>query len=324
MGPATRRAPVIRREFLTFKGLPSTAGLFFSTHDVTWRPSGVASMIELQYEVPDEGLMPFVSSFYHFNYAGNALNELERADRAQFRFMLYGRGHYRFSGGHERPAEAVTIIAPTTAPFESRSNEPLAIFGWGMTPAGWAALMGSMADKWVDEAFDARLIFGDAIMDLRQRLIAATDSKAQFRIAQSAAAEIFAKSDRAPFEFTQIVDQWLLDSAEHDMATLQEATGLAARQLERITKRYYGMPPKKLARKYRALLAAHRLATGDSLDDTDLGLAFYDQSHLIREIKQFTGLTPTQLKSGQAQLTAATMRERGKLAGKVSPLVSES
>jgi AraC-like DNA-binding protein len=281
-------------------------------------------MIELQYEAPEQRLTPFVSSFYRFDYTGDALNELERADRAQFRFMLHGQGHYRFSAGYERPARPVTIIGPTSAPFESLSREPLTIIGWGMTAAGWAALMGSAAGKWVDEAFDARHIFGDAIMALRQQLIDAADTKSQFRIAQSAAAEIFAESDRAPFEFTQIVDQWLLASAEHDIAMLQEATGLAARQLERITKRYYGMPPRKLARKYRALLAAHRLAAGDSLDDTELGLAFYDQSHLIREIKQFTGLTPTQLKSGQARLTAATMRERGKLAGKVSPLVSES
>lgn len=281
-------------------------------------------MIELQYEAPNEGLVPFVSSFYRFDYEGTALNELERADRAQFRFMLRGRGHYHFAAGHERPTWPVTIIGPTTAPVESTSSEPLTIFGWGMTPAGWASLMGSEAEKWIDEAFDARRIFGDAVMDLRQQLVEASDAKAQFGIAQAAAAGIFAKSDRAPFEFTTIVDQWLLADVEHDIDALERATGLATRQLERTTKRHYGMPPKKLARKYRALLAAHKLAAGDSLDDTELGLAFYDQSHLIREVKQFTGLTPTQLKSGQSQLTAATMRERGKLSGKVSRLVSES
>jgi AraC-like DNA-binding protein len=309
---------------LTFEGLPATAGLFFLDHRDTLHGNGVANMIELQYEAPNEELTPFVSSFYRFDYKGHDLNEIERADRAQFRFMLNGKGHYRFAAGHERPTRPVTIIGPTTAPFESVSNEPLTIFGWGMTPAGWASLMGSAADKWVDEAFDARRVFGDAVMAVRQELASAEDIKAQFAIAQAAASEIFAKSDQAPFQFTQIVDQWLLADSDHEIAALEAATGLATRQLERTTKRYYGMPPKKLARKYRALLAAHKLAAGDSLDYTELGLSFYDQSHLIREIKQFTGLTPTQLKSGQSQLTAATMRERGKLAGKVSPLVSES
>jgi hypothetical protein len=86
-----------------------------------------------------------------------------------------------------------------------------------------------------------------------------------------------------------------------------------------MTKRYYGMPPKKLARKYRALRAASRIAHGDSLDDTELGLAFYDQSHLTREIKQFTGLTPGQLRAGKSELTQATMMGRSALGGKVSP-----
>jgi AraC-like DNA-binding protein len=281
-------------------------------------------MIALQYEAPDERLAAFVSSFYRFDYEGNALRELERADRAQFRIQLRGCGCYHFHAGHERPTFPITIIGPTSAPVEAIASEPQTILGWGMTPAGWAALMGKDAANWTDEAFDARTIFGDALMELRIQLAATDDAKAQFALMQAAAFKIFAKSDRAPFEFTAIVDRWLLTDMEHDIEALGAATGLSPRQLERMTTRYYGMPPKKLARKYRALRAAHKLAAGDSLDDTELGLAFYDQSHLIREVKQFTGLTPTQLKSGQFELTSTTMRERGKLSGKVSPLVSES
>lgn len=281
-------------------------------------------MIALQYEAPDRRSEAFVSSFYRFDYEGDALRELERADRAQFRIQLRGQGRYLFSAGHERPTFPITIVGPTTAPVEAIASEPQTILGWGMTPAGWVALMGKEASKWADEAFDARQIFGDAVMALRDQLAATEDAKNQFAIMQAVAIEIFAKSDSAPFEFTAIVDQWLLTNLEHDMEALGAATGLSPRQLERTTTRFYGMPPKKLARKYRALRAAHKLASGDSLDDTELGFAFYDQSHLIREVKQFTGLTPTQLKSGEFELTSATMRGRRKLGPKVSPLISES
>jgi AraC-like DNA-binding protein len=281
-------------------------------------------MMNLQYQAPDGQLAPFVSSFYRFDYEGEPRSEVERADRAQFRVQLRGLTRYHFNAGHDRISFPITIIGPTTAPVESMADGPQTVVGWGMTPAGWAALMGKEAGKWADEAFDARRVFGDALLDLRQRLADAADVEAQFAIMQSAAAEIFAKSDKAPFEFTAMVDQWLLAGSEHDVDTLIALSGLSPRQLERTTSRYYGMPPKKLARKYRALRAARKLASGDSLDDTELGLSFYDQSHLIREVKQFTGLTPSQLKSGQSELTTATMRERGKLVGKVSPLISDS
>lgn len=281
-------------------------------------------MINLQYEAPRETLLPFVSSFYYFDYNGPPKKELERADRAQFRILLRGSGRYHFIDGTDCPTYPVTLVGPTTAPMQTSSDGPTTVFGWGMTPAGWSALMGKAAGDWVDKAFDAADIFGDSLDTLRRNLLDAPDVQSQFAIGQAAAAEIFATSDTAPFEFTSIVDRWLLDDVDHDLEALVTATGMSVRHLERMTKRYYGMPPKKLARKYRAVRAAHKLAVGDSLDDTELGLSFYDQSHLIREIKQFTGLTPGELKAGSSELTAATIRERGKLGDSVSPLISES
>ena len=193
-----------------------------------------------------------------------------------------------------------------------------------MLPEGWVALMGKEAAEFVDCAIDAREIFGDAIMVLRHQLIQAGDFPAQRIIGKSFAKDIYSHGVTTAFEFTTKVDNWLLEHIDPDVDDLVRITGLSRRQLERITKRYYGMPPKRLARKYRALRAAQALARGDSLDDTDLGLAFYDQSHLIRELKAFTGLTPTQLKSGQSELTQVTMDGRRSLGGKVSMLISES
>lgn len=281
-------------------------------------------MIEVQYEAPDRRLAALISSFYRLDYRGDDFCELERADRAQFRFQLDGQGEYHFAGGSIFPTYPVTIIGPTTAPVTATAQTSLSIFGWGMNPAGWAALMGSEAANHIDRAFDARLIFGDWIMHVRDELIAARDFAEQIELGCIAAETIFRFKKSAPFEFTAKVDNWLASATDPDVEILAASTGLSQRQLERMTNRYYGMPPKKLARKYRALRAAQLLAHGDSLDDAGLGMAFYDQSHLIREVKQFTGLTPSQLREGQSELTRATMDGRRSLGGKVSPLISES
>jgi AraC-like DNA-binding protein len=281
-------------------------------------------MLNVQYEAPDEKLAPLVSTFYRLDYEGDGFSEIERADRAQFRFHLHGDGEYHLASGHIVPGYPVTIIGPTTAPVTAIAKGDMKIFGWGMSPAGWAALMGKNGEFHVDNAFDARDIFGVAIMDVFERLLSAADYSVQLQIGKQAATDIYAHSDAPPFEFTTIIDDWLLSNTDPDIDVLVQLTGLSPRQLERTTKRYYGMPPKKLARKYRALRAAQGLAHGDSLDDMGLGLAFYDQSHLIREIKAFTGLTPSQLKSGQSALTQATMDGRRSLGGKVSGLISDS
>lgn len=281
-------------------------------------------MIDLVYEAPGERLAKLVSSFYRLDYSGDNFSELERADRAQFRFELRGNGSYHFSDGSITSSFPVTIIGPTTAPVVSKSSCPLTIFGWGMTTAGWVALMGSNAASHIDKAIDARDIFGDWIMDIRDQLIAAADFAEQVEIGCLAAENIFRHKSTAPFDFTTMVDNWLISDSDPSVEILSAQSGLSQRQLERMTKRYYGSPPKKLARKYRALRAAQLLAHGDSLDETGLALAFYDQSHLIREVKQFTGLTPSQLRNGKHTLTRATMTGRRALGGKVSPLVSDS
>lgn len=281
-------------------------------------------MIEVLYEAPGERMATLISSFYRFDYKGDNFSELERADRAQIRFQLQGNGEYHFATGAVAPTYPVTVIGPTTAPMTARSQCPLSVFGWGMNSAGWAALMGNEAPDWFDRAFDARRIFGDWIMQVRDELIAAKDFADQIELGCIAAEDIFRFKSSAPFEFTNKVDSWLTADNDPDVEALASATGLSQRQLERMTNRHYGMPPKKLARKYRALRAAQVLAHGDSLDDTGLGLAFYDQSHLIREVKQFTGLTPRQLRDGRSELTRATMEGRRSLGGKVNPLISES
>lgn len=281
-------------------------------------------MINVQYEAPDRRLAKLVSSFYRFDYEGSDFSELERADRAQFRFQLRGSGSYKFADGETAPTFPVTILGPTTGPVLASADCSLTAFGWGMTPAGWSALMGEEASAYVDRAFDARQVFGDWIMQVRDQLLTGAEFSEQIEIGCLAAEDIFRFKNTAPFEFTSKVDNWLSDQVDHDVESLAQTTNLSQRQLERMTKRHYGMPPKKLARKYRALRAAQALAHGDSLDDTGLALAFYDQSHLIREVKQFTGLTPTQLRAGQSELTEATMKGRRSLGTKVSTLISDS
>lgn len=281
-------------------------------------------MISLQYEAAKADISPFISSFYHFEYEGQPTVELERADRPQMRFYLEGQGETRFGNGTRMPTFPVTIFGPTTAPMTTSIPSHAIVFGWGITPIGWDALMGTRASEYIDLAVDARKILGESVLDLLESLKRAENVEERFKIAQAAAGEIHFNCKQSAFDFTIRVDEWLNSCADPHVEKLSEMTGLSCRQLARTTRHYYGMPPKKLARKYRALRVANLIANGIPHDDSELSLAFYDQSHMIREVKRFTGLTPRQLRSGQSILTDATMKGRHNLAGQVAPLISES
>ena len=92
--------------------------------------------------------------------------------------------------------------------------------------------------------------------------------------------------------FVSQVNTWLASAAAPDINDLVALTGLSLRQVQRGCNRYFGSPPKELARKYRALRAAVAMTHGDPDLDDLLVEGFYDQSHVIREIKHFTGMTP--------------------------------
>jgi AraC-like DNA-binding protein len=71
--------------------------------------------------------------------------------------------------------------------------------------------------------------------------------------------------------------------------------GITQRQLERIIRRDFGMPPKQVLRRARALDMASQLrGVGDRAEAEEISLRYYDQSHLIREFTELFGMSPRQ------------------------------
>ena len=288
-------------------------------------PMGVdgSAPFELHYFPPDPDLAEMVSSFYFARVNMPRFDEYERADRPQFRFVTAADGEYIFADAHHAPVCRANIVGPTSGRLRAISNRPTQMFGFGMLPAGWAALMGDDADKLTDRAMNAADLFGPWIDEVAATLEKAATVEDKLVIGNNFAREVLKRDEPAPMWFIRTVDGWLTASASPQVPELVGATGMSIRSVERMTKHYYGLSPRMLARKYRAVRAASALARGEGLDAAQLGDAFYDQSHLIREIKRFAGATPGQL-GKPTSYTEATTKGRKQLAGKVSPLVSET
>ena len=278
---------------------------------------------ELHYFAPDPDLADMVSSFYFARINMPRFDEYERADRPQFRFVTSADGEYIFADGHHAPVCAAIVIGPTSGRVRAISNSPTQLFGFGLLPAGWAALIGAASDKLTDRAIDAADLFGPWITEVSVALKEAMSVEEKLVIGNNFAREILTRGETAPLWFIRTVDGWLTDSASPQVADLVDATGMSIRSVERMTKHYYGLSPRMLARKYRAVRAASALARGVDLESAELGDAFYDQSHLIREIKRFAGATPGQL-ANPTRYTEATVKGRKQMEGKVSRLVSDT
>lgn len=283
------------------------------------------SDIQLDYRVPAIDLQPYVTLFYHFRANLVLFEDVERADHAQLRFRLSGgEADYTFPDGSTQSCAPNHIVGPTCGAIRTRAAGPLEVIGMGLQPAGWAALLGIDASALLNRALDGEPLLGRGMALAADAMRAAPCTDSKVAIAEAFVRDAIAGADTRAALFAREIDGWLADSASPEIDDLVAATGLSRRQVERRCNALYGAPPKMLARKYRALRAAVALASGQATLDTLIGDGFYDQSHLIREMKQFTGLTPRQMRTEPTALATLTISARRALGGQVHRIISET
>lgn len=280
--------------------------------------------IQLDYAVPNPALADYVTLFYWFRADVPTFEDVERADHAQLRFRLTpGGAEYRFADGEIQTVADAHIVGPTTGAFHVKATGPVEVFGAGITPAGWAALVGTDASAVINRALNVADLFGATGAEyIIERLRAAPDLAAKTACCEELMLKALGGDQPRTLEFVHIVDAWLSTGVSPQIDTLVAATGLSRRQVERKCRALYGAPPKLLSRKYRALRAAVALVADHVSFDEAIDRGFYDQSHMIREIKQFTGMTPGQMRDEPGILAQLTIAHRYALAGKVHPLIS--
>ena len=251
------------------------------------------SNLKMDFRQPRAELADHFSFFYHFQQDDDRFEAVDRADYAQFRFILRGRNaRYRFVDGTEQAMPDIYILGPTTGCSNLSCDGAAEAIGVGLMPHGWAALVPMDASAAANRLFDAKDLFGTVVTEVYQKLRDTPDFDARVKILEEMLVTLMTRRKPGYQAFVSQVNAWLAGAAAPDVNDLIALTGLSLRQVQRGCKRYFGSPPKVLARKYRALRTAVAMTHGDPELDALLADGFYDQSHAIREIKHFTGMTP--------------------------------
>ncbi len=247
----------------------------------------------IDYRQPRAALADHVSFFYHFRHDGDGFSAVNRAEFAQLRFILSGDdGLCRFVDGTVQAIPAICVQGPTTGNTQISGSGRIDVIGMGLMPEGWAALVPMDASAAANRLFDAVDLLGPKVLAARDALIVARDLDARAAILDTMLAQLMAQTAGDFHGFVHQVNAWLADGVAPQIDDLLMRTGLTLGQVERRCKRYFGSPPKLLARKYRALRTAIAITHKDAELDDILAEGYFDQSHLIREMKHFTGMTP--------------------------------
>ncbi len=275
------------------------------------RQQGLRVLVTIRYFAPAPELRGLVSSYYFCETQLGVLTDRLRAELGQIRFILAGSLRCTYDDGRGIECPPCLLTGPTGGPVTTEARGPLAMFGAGLMPCGWTTLIGADADELADAIVDLPGVVGPSADTAYQALGNARTDAERVAAADRFFLGLLSVAHPVPLWFTRLADEWLIATPNPDVDVLVAASGMSSRQVERWTRRHYGASPKLLSRKYRALQAAVRLGNGDA--DTwaeAAGDSFYDQSHFIREFKQFIGVTPTAFIAGAAPVSRLTIARR--------------
>lgn len=257
---------------------------------------------ELDYLPVPIQLSPYITTLYHYRCDDEIIRDIQPAAIGHLAIFPRGSGHMLFQDGRIDPSNAVNLLTPFSyaAPFDVRG--PFHAIGAVLSPLGWAALTGLDAGEHGNRLYRASDWLGEEIEDLGQSLCEAY--RAGEKTGPECGEELcgYISENLGPVKsrhakLIETTNRWLGGDLDPSLEELYAELSYSERQAQRLVERYFGLPPQALARKYRALRAAGFLSLPSLAPEFEskLGEAFYDQSHMIREIRLFAGRTPSRL-----------------------------
>lgn len=267
-----------------------------------------AKMQVLHFVLPPE-LEPYLTRIYHFRFNELDIHDLVPATLGQMIFLFQGKGHFEFADGHSDKAHPVVLYGPGSAAMKLHFTGPMEVFGCAFSPIGFVALTGAAANHHADRVVPANARFGaevDALATkfMERRLAGPLDYNDMIADLTNF---LLARARRIPPAHIMLVEtvlQWLLSGFDADVEELYAKLPMSRSTASRLITRYYGSPPKPLMRKYRALRAAAMLIDPETSSElrSQIESLFYDQPHMIREFRQFTGRTPGSLNADKVDI----------------------
>lgn len=167
-----------------------------------------------------------------------------------------------------------------------------------LTPIGARRVLGIPMSELTGQVVSVRDVLPARHRDLGERLQERSDWDERFDLLERVFAERVAET-----RVDTSVVAWGVRRIEEsggaiDMRALARELGYSPKHVIHLFRDQVGIPPKLLARIVRFDRLARHLRRGGSETWADLALQFgyYDQAHLAREVRQFTGSTPTQVR----------------------------
>lgn len=232
-------------------------------------------------------------------------------DCTMARIQLRGDWEALTADGPQRSGRAALVFGPQSRVMKITVRGPFTSVGFSFRPGTGYALTREGAASIVD-----RMVGGETYGWPVERALDILDAcksaeEAVQRMEAMARAIIQPETAPRPDPLTAQFEMIALTNPAMSVAEAAEQCGADKRRLERVVLRDFGMSPKQVLRRARALdMAAYLRGVADAEEGDALVLRYYDQSHLIREFSELFGMSPRQFVARPLPLLTLALESR--------------
>jgi AraC-like DNA-binding protein len=261
----------------------------------------IGSITKAEFSAPHPDLQAYITTYYTADVHspdGRMVEDLLHPEWGSVRYVCKGAVL-----GSVQPYPLIPVPPVVLVGHSARATRiacaDMRIASFGLLPLGWHHFVGLPAHKYADTSAAAdqaksRVDFAA----LAPAVAAATqldDIAAIFDNALLHALLAIPASARQDDALIQKLHHALMDTEVSTVAQISDRVGLTAAQVERLSKRIFGFPPKLLIRRQRflrtlALFMRHPKSKWAEILDPQ----YHDQAHFNRDFQRFFAMSPSQ------------------------------
>jgi AraC-like DNA-binding protein len=204
-----------------------------------------------------------------------------------------------------------TVISGTySGVFICDATQHQSMLGVHFRPGGAFPFLGAPATELTDAHANLEDLWGSAARDLRPRLCETTTTRRRFQLVEEALLERLRRSQRCHYAIEVALRRFVLTGRGSSTRDVAQEVGLSQRRFIQLFAIHVGLTPKLLCRilRFQQARALAEEAERSSLawpqqqparaaiDWAEIAIAcgYYDQSHLINDFQNLSGLSPAE------------------------------
>lgn len=244
---------------------------------------------------PDFPLSKFVDSVYCYFGTSNGMRQHLIPDGKTDLLLNFGSAISVHNENNNKSALTESIFHGLRKKFYTfEFGKDLGIIGIRFLPLGFTSLFKYREKEITDMPVSAELIAGKSVKELEEKISAEPNVRRKLRIVENWLYDFFIKLDTSNPKVSESLNEL---NRSRGLLRINEISrdDAAYKRLQRTFNEYIGISPKLYSRMLRFDDIHNTLRKSSCVDWMDIvsKFNFHDQSHLIKEFKFFTNLTPS-------------------------------